>query len=964
MSYTKSIILLCGLMILLQPVFASEENKSESKSLGEQIAKDVMEFLADKGLQIVPPEETGVPGATEELIVLNFNNLGIDQILQFISQMTGKAIIKSDDANGSFTIMNPNKVTKKEALDLIEAAFAIKGITIIETDNLIKIVSAKSALQKDVTFAKEDDKPSPHRITQKVIYLENALASTIKESLTPLVPETSNIIADDRTNTLVITDTGVNIERFERIIKELDRLDQKGELITKIYPLTYASADSVARNLDRVIAHYQQASEPKSPEQNQKKSSLLKTKIFADGWSNALIVSGSTSDQELISELIKQIDVSKKRDEITNIITLKYAEADTLANELRGFFSAQKAGYRDPTLVPEEWTNSIIAFALPEDMEVIENLVQKLDTIKTPDRETRVYPLENADALLLGTYLEQLFNQDRNQWWRRGSRNDDEEINIVTDQRLNALLITAKAADFIEIEKLIEELDVKLPESKEEPRVYPLEFANASDMADTLNDLFSDTQSGGGMWYSYVRRQSISGLSGKVKVIADRTTNSVIVIASSPRAFEVVEQLIKDLDKQSEEMGSTRVFPLQNADAESLAEILSGLFEEDSRRNQGGFFWWLMGGEEDSRPISNLIGQVKIVSDTRTNSLLVTTMQQNFPAVAKIVEDMDKLTSQVLIEVLIAEVTLEEEDELGIQWGMVDGSPGHFGVNTSGAFQYPDLESYNVPSNSGSTISDAITVAKGYQYSILSSADFNVMLNFLNTNTKMNVRASPKILTANNKEAVVKAVREVPYVKELQQQGSGLEPIASFEYRDVGLTLTVTPHVNESELVVLSIKLEQGTVLDTPTIYNLQQFSKREINTNLGVENGNTAVLAGVISETIGDTVQKVPLLGHLPIVGRALFTNKHKTNVKTELMTFLTPYILRNSDDVHNITNSQKAKLEMFKGEQLENLLNENEIRIEPVPAPVEPDSATTEEVKEKRRNSRAPQFIQGEAQ
>jgi general secretion pathway protein D len=428
-----------------------------------------------------------------------------------------------------------------------------------------------------------------------------------------------------------------------------------------------------------------------------------------------------------------------------------------------------------------------------------------------------------------------------------------------------------------------------------------------------------------------------------------------------------------DIPPTDREMVRIFVYYVEHGEAKKLAELLKGLYADKKTTGVAPRPALpqppRITPAATSAPVTvegdipgEIEGGVTIAAYDAINALVIKTTPKGYLSLLETLKKLDVPAKQVLIEVLIAEITLEEDDELGIQWGMVDGSPGHFGVNTSGVFQYPDLESDNVPSQYGSAIDGAVTVAEGYQYSILNSADFSVMLNFLNSNTQMNVRASPKILTANNKEAIVKAVREVPYVKELQQQGSGLEPIASFEYRDVGLTLTVTPHVNESELVVLSIKLEQGTVLDTPTIYNLQQFSKREINTNLGVENGNTAVLAGVISETVGDTVQKVPLLGSLPIVGRALFTNKHKSNVKTELMTFLTPYILRNADDVRSITKNQRGKLEMFKGEQIESPPDKEEPEPEPEPAPVEPVPATPE-VKQTHTKSRAPQFIQGEA-
>lgn len=146
------------------------------------------------------------------------------------------------------------------------------------------------------------------------------------------------------------------------------------------------------------------------------------------------------------------------------------------------------------------------------------------------------------------------------------------------------------------IKNLIKQLDQPLPDSKEEPRVYPVHYARASDLALILNDLFEQDQNqfGGDFFFGGSETTSLTGLSGKVKIIPDPMTNSLIVIAATPCAFGVIEKLLKKLDRMAPEFGGTRVYPLKNADAEHLATQLNALFEESQGQNNrgGGFFWF------------------------------------------------------------------------------------------------------------------------------------------------------------------------------------------------------------------------------------------------------------------------------------------------------------------------------------------------------------------------------------
>ncbi len=228
------------------------------------------------------------------------------------------------------------------------------------------------------------------------------------------------------------------------------------------------------------------------------------------------------------------------------------ADARTLADQINRIFRERRSKLQRAVVAADTWTNSLIISGYPEDIETIKRLVSELDETKAANKETRVYMLKEADASVLAQTLMNVLTEGGampygRYYYRRG-REEIDEPQITEDTRLNALVITAKVEDFEMIEKLIKELDVALPEAKEEPRIYPLKYADARDVADILNELFSDRESTFGFFFFMSQSRTISGLSGKVKVIPDPATNSIVAIASSPRGFEVVEKLVEQLD--------------------------------------------------------------------------------------------------------------------------------------------------------------------------------------------------------------------------------------------------------------------------------------------------------------------------------------------------------------------------------------------------------------------------------
>jgi len=864
-------------------------------------------FFPSKPAETRPPAGAvaGQPQeATDNLFTLNFNNAGIDMVLKFLSDMTGKVVMRDDQVQGQITLMVPDKISKEKAMEYIEQAFALKKFTIVETDSLLIVLPTNVAVQKglQVKFgAPEEGEISPRMRTQ-IIPLQHASAAQLKEDLKPLLSDTAQVIADTRTNSLILTESGTNIARLMTIIKELDRAEEGSKLVTRILPLKYTDASQLSVALDQMMAHLNAKPAPQTPGAPPT-ATVSPTKILADPITNSLIVSGPEKDVVQIEDFVAKLDVSGAKGIETATIRLKQAQARTLADQIMRVLKRRKTSFQETIVVADDWTNSLIVSGYPEDIETVKRLAAQLDETKTAAMETRVFMLKESDATVLSESLSSILTRTGTgrgrsyyDYFSRGGGEQTDEPQITVDTRLNALIIKAKTEDFPMIERLIEELDIALPESKEEPRIFPLKYADARDVADLLNELFSDRESSYGFFFFMSRQQSISGLSGKVKVIADPGTNSLVVIASSPRGFDVVEKMLADLDQISPEFGSTIVIPLKHANAEELATSLTSLFEEDTRNRGGDIYWFKTGGGTTEREINNMIGNVRVIADVRSNSLIVSTPVQNMDPIRRIVEELDTPTSQVMVEILIVELSSDQDRNLGIQWGGESGSVGGYAD-----FRFQDPFLVQEQQDTGHT----------FRSTTLTGTQFEAVLNFLSKTSNTNVVARPNILAANNKEASVNVGKDIQYFTSIEATETG--SLQSTDFRSVGLTLTVKPQVNQSTvsnatgIVTMDITVTTGDqALDVAGLAaGLQAFNKREVKTNVTVENGMTVVLSGVIDEAWTDSEQGVPGLKHIPLLGRA-FKNKRKIQTKTELITFITPWILDTREQLQQVTSGQ----------------------------------------------------------
>lgn len=335
-------------------------------------------------------------------------------------------------------------------------------------------------------------------------------------------------------------------------------------------------------------------------------------------------------------------------------------------------------------------------------------------------------------------------------------------------------------------------------------------------------------------------------------------------------------------------------------------------------------------------PTGELVGETTIVPDERTNSLVIRTAPQNFPAIRETVERLDMRPPQVLIEVVIAEVTLDDQTQ--------------FGINFEYFFREDDVEVGISNFNPGPLPPDSV----GFVASVFDPGRVRAVLRALATDNRLNVLSTPRILASNNQEARILIGSEVPFVQVSSFGGVTNTVLQTIQFRDVGLELIVIPRVNVDREVTLEI-LQQNSTISSTSFGNIDAplITSRQAETSLVVGDRRTVVLGGLIETHHELEESGIPFLKDIPLIGY-LFKSVRRREAKTELLITLTPYIVTSDAEAELLREKAEREWELFHEEpdSLEERTPfpevppppvapelEVEAEIELIPEPVEPE-------------------------
>ncbi|MCO7555878.1 type II secretion system secretin GspD [Metapseudomonas otitidis] len=425
----------------------------------------------------------------------------------------------------------------------------------------------------------------------------------------------------------------------------------------------------------------------------------------------------------------------------------------------------------------------------------------------------------------------------------------------------NALIISDRAANIARIEDLMRQLDQK---GDRDYTVLNLQNAWVMDAAEVLNNAVTRGQAKG---------------TNAAQVIADSRTNRLIIVGP-PSARAKLVSLAQSLDTPTARSANTRVIRLRHNDAKALATTL-GEISEGLKSPEGT--------EQKGKPQNILIR-----ADESLNALVLLAEPDTVNALEDIVRQLDVPRAQVMVEAAIVEISGDISDALGVQWavdarGRTGGLGGANFANTglSVGTVLKAIQDKKVPDS----LPDGAIIGVGTDH-------FGALVTALSANSKSNLLSTPSLLTLDNQKAEILVGQNVPFQTGSYTTGStgASNPFTTIERKDIGVTLKVTPHINEGATLRLEIEQEISSIAPTASV-SAQAVdlitNKRSIKSTILAEDGQVIVLGGLIQDDITTTDSKVPLLGDIPLLGR-LFRSTKDSHVKRNLMVFLRPTVVR----------------------------------------------------------------------
>lgn len=480
---------------------------------------------------------------------------------------------------------------------------------------------------------------------------------------------------------------------------------------------------------------------------------------------------------------------------------------------------------------------------------------------------TRIYQLQYADAEKIVPVIKPLMSQ---------------KSYIAANSEGNSVIISDNRDSIVRLVDIIASIDRNNATTFE---VIPLNHAEAREIVSMIEGVAPGTKKGG-------------DLGNQTRIIADERTNSILLSGDAARVAWA-KNLIERLDSPVEEAATTQVVFLRHAVAKDLVPILKGV--DPGEAAQGGH-------QRDGGIRSN----ASVQADEATNSLIISASSTAMKSILSIIEQLDIRRGQVMIEAVVAEVSLGKSADLGIQFRSTTSG------NTSGVIGGTDFSSGQRPTGgiNNVSINPLAGLASGLNIgyfdgttTILGTEILNlgVLVSALQSNADTNILSTPTIMTLDNQEAEISVGENVPFATGSYTSANNNNPenpFTTYERKDVGVKLKIKPKINEGNTIRLEISQEVSKIIQdssgaTP---GLQRTDSRMISTTVNVEDGKIIVLGGLISDNVEKNVLKIPIIGNLPLIG-TLFSYTYSKHEKKNLMVFIHPIIIREEEKSQAVT-------------------------------------------------------------
>ncbi len=470
---------------------------------------------------------------------------------------------------------------------------------------------------------------------------------------------------------------------------------------------------------------------------------------------------------------------------------------------------------------------------------------------------------------------------------------------ILSYSPTNTLIVTDNYSNIARLMKILKTIDI--PGVGREITVFPIHNADAAKLVTLLDTVFKT---------SAPQAQKGKPASDRgAAFVADERTNSIIMVASEDDTNRI-RSLIATLDQETPK-GKERihVYYLEYAAAEEIVTVLKDLPKDDKAKAGGG-------GAKEAPVVSD---KVTITADKATNSLIITADRDDYATLVEIIRQIDIPRSMVYIEALIMEVNAQKSFDLGTEWVVgedVDLNQGRQGI-VGGGFT-TDESSIQFGTDGGLVPA----LASGFSLGLFGEAieiagvsfpSIAAIVQAYKKDQDVNILSTPQLLTTDNQEASITVGKNIPF--QTTTSTTNNDTYNSFEYRDVGKTLKITPQINKDRMVRLNLSLEVSA-LESTTDFRPTTL-KRTVETTVMVKDSATVVIGGLIDDNFSQTEYKVPCLGDVPGLGW-LFKTRSKGNEKSNLFIFITPRVLQNPAEASAVSQSKKAKIDQMRELQI----------------------------------------------
>ncbi|HIE30254.1 TPA: hypothetical protein EYP66_23580, partial [Candidatus Poribacteria bacterium] len=682
------------------------------------------------------------------------------------------------------------------------------------------------------------------------------------------------VLADENSNSLIVKTSEENIAIIEALVQQLDDINFTQPAI-KIFPLNHAVAEEVAQELEGLI--------------------------YGGGISRRM----SRWERQDLQRMLWERRMEMKE---------------------RGMKTEQTGIVGEVHIVPDRRLNAIIVLTDPNNFPIIEKIINELDQPKTQE-EFKIFFLKYANAEDVVATMQDLFEGENR--GRLGRRNPDNrlrrriqrlefggpgfglvgEVNLVYEERLNAVLVSTAAVNMTTVEELINRLDVIMPEQEWATRIYPLKYTDAEAIAEIINNVYTGEREDRGFWLFRLRgNPTASSLVGSVRADPYLPLNALIVSTSTKKNWELIEDFIKSLDVETpeEHREITKVIPLEYADAQQIQQLLNRVWWAPTigigvgiwtGTPFGGFPIFSASGTIVGADVNSLRGRVRVYADRRTNSLVITTHQRYLKDVENLIKELDVIRGQVWLDIQIFEVSLDETTKLGSEHATRQNRPTRLWKRDG-----DKEDSLTASASSNLQLEQELT---GFSYTLMTE-EYKALLYTLMKENKLRTLSSVSIVTRDNKTVSLSRGRNIPYLKSVETTpavsvGDWLgEPIYNYDFlENVGVNVTITPHITKTEeseeskrTIGLDITQVKSSNFIEFTDFNAPITEDSTISVYVDVEDEQSVLIGGMIKSNQQNIERKIPIVGDIPFVG-SLFKKAETVEKTSEIIVIITPRVI-----------------------------------------------------------------------